>query len=278
MGKYVRFYPYVGGKYYLLEHILSLITEHSIYVEVFGGSGKVLLNKPKSKIEVWNDYDKRLANLFYVVAFKFEEFYGKVRALIYSRELYSKVIEELKKVGKIELGDVDAAVKTYYMLCCVFSGNGLNNNVSRGSFKYSKLENMAEVYWRRLHELGYIRERLSGVIVECEDFENVIKRWDSEETFFYLDPPYYGVNNYYGDFRREDHERLLKLLKEVKGKWLLSGYGNELYDKELEEFNRYEFHVTKRSFCKDKRGLRKKPKAVEVLWCNYKIRRGLFSC
>jgi DNA adenine methylase len=261
----------------MLKHILSLIPEHSIYVEVFGGSGKVLLNKQRSKIEVWNDYDKRLANLFYVVAFKFEEFYRKVRALIYSKELYDAIVEELKKVGKIELGDVDMAVKTYYVLCCTFSGIGLGKKVGRGILRHSRLYNFAENYWRRLQELEYIRERLSGVIVECEDFANVVKKWDSEETFFYLDPPYYGVREYYDGFKREDHERLLNLLKEVKGKWLLSGYRNELYDKELEGFNSYEFNVPKYSYCKNNSGLTKKPEAVEVLWCNYKMKRGLFD-
>jgi DNA adenine methylase len=87
-SNYLKFFPYIGGKYYMLRYILSLIPEHSVYVEVFGGSGKVLLNKEPSKIEVWNDYDRKLANLFHVVVFKFGEFYEKVVGLVYSRELY----------------------------------------------------------------------------------------------------------------------------------------------------------------------------------------------
>jgi DNA adenine methylase len=63
----------------MLKHILQLIPFHKIYVEVFGGSGRVLLNKKPSKIEVWNDNDRRIANLFHVVVFKFEEFYEKVK-------------------------------------------------------------------------------------------------------------------------------------------------------------------------------------------------------
>jgi DNA adenine methylase len=93
-GKLVIF-PYIGGKFYMLDVILKLIPKHDIYVEVFGGSAKVLLNKPPSNIEIYNDYDKKIANLFYVVAFKFEEFYEKVNRIVYSRALRKTVFRRL---------------------------------------------------------------------------------------------------------------------------------------------------------------------------------------
>jgi DNA adenine methylase len=256
----------------MLKHILSLIPPHSVYVEVFGGSGKVLLNKPRSKVEVWNDYDRRIANLFYVVAFKFEEFNRKVRALVYSLELFKKFLTELEEVKKIELGDVDSAAKVYYVLCCMFGGGSVG--LCKSAFKFHKFRNFAEEYWKGLDKLWYIRERLSNVIIESDDFEKIIKRWDSVETFFYMDPPYYGAEGYYSGFSKDDHERLLRLLKEVKGKWLLSGYANELYDRELEGFNRYEFRATKFSYYK--KGLTERPRVVEVLWCNYEVMKKLF--
>jgi len=270
VSRYLSFFPYIGGKFFMLKYILSLIPSHSIYVEVFGGSGKVLLNKPRSKVEVWNDYDRRIANLFYVVVFNFEEFYEKVRGLVYSRELYNKCKEELLEIKKIEIGDVDLAVKTYYVLYCSF-GRRVGN---LSGFAFSKKGNEALRYWRSLNNLVEVRERLSNVIIECDDFEKVIKRWDSKETFFFLDPPYYGVEDYYSGFGREDHERLLRLLKEVKGKWLLSGYANELYDRELEGFNCYEFRNIKFSYYK--KGLTERPRVVEVLWCNYEVVKKLF--
>jgi DNA adenine methylase len=239
-------------------------------VEVFGGSGKVLLNKERSEIEVWNDYDKRIANLFHVVVFNFEEFYEKVRGLVYSRELYKQYKKELLEIGSIEIGDVDLAVKTYFVLCGSFGGG--SSSFERRSFRFSKRDNEARRYLKRLSELERIRERLSGVVIECGDFEEVIKRWDSEGTFFYLDPPYYGAEGYYDGFSKEDHERLLRLLKKVKGKWLLSGYGNEFYDRELKSFRRYEFSAVKRSCYK--RGLTERPKTIEVLWCNYEVEKG----
>jgi DNA adenine methylase len=177
-------------------------------------------------------------------------------------------LEELRKLDRVELGDVDVAVKTYYVMWCRFGGGG--SSWKRSGFSFSKKTNNAKKYWRGLSELERIRERLSGVVIECDDFEKVIKRWDGEDVFMYIDPPYYieKSKDYYSGFSREDHERLLSLLKNVKCKWLLSGYANELYDIELREYNRYEVDVVKYSFWK--RG-EKKPRGQEVLWCNYDI-------
>jgi DNA adenine methylase len=251
-----------------------MIPEHRIYVEVFGGSGKVLLNKSESEIEVWNDYDRRLANLFHVVVFQFDEFYEKVRGLVYSRELYNRYKKEVREAGRVEVGDVDMAVKTYYVLCCMFSGGG--SGFMSAGFSYSKKDSIAGRYWRRLGELERIRERLRNVVIECDDFERVMRRWDGEDVFMYIDPPYYveRSDEYYNGFKVEDHERLLRVLKGMKCKWLLSGYANELYDRELVGYNRYEVEAVKHSYWKRGEG---RPRAVEVLWFNYDIGRNLFS-
>jgi DNA adenine methylase len=271
-SKYLVFFPYVGGKKFKLKYILNMIPRHRAYVEVFGGSGKVLLNKEPSEIEVWNDYDRRLANLFYVVVFKFDEFYEKVMGLVYSRELCREFMRELRGIGRVELGDVDMAVKTYYVMCCMFGGGDLGFN--KAGFRFSRESNMAMQYWRRLSELERIRERLSSVIIECDDFEKVVKRWDGEDVFMYFDPPYLVERDYmyYGGFSVEDHKRLLKLLKEVKCKWLLSGYANELYDMELEGYNRFEFEVAKCNYYEAGCGSGfKRPRVKEVLWWNYDV-------
>jgi Site-specific DNA methylase len=124
MVKKLSFFPYIGGKGFLVNTIIKLISPHRIYVEPFGGSAKVLLNKEPSEIEVYNDADLRLANLFYVVAFKFDEFEEKVNKLVYSRALLRKFLRDVKlpKLTLDELGDVDVAVKTYFILRTTFNG------------------------------------------------------------------------------------------------------------------------------------------------------------
>jgi hypothetical protein len=69
----------------------------------------------------------------------------------------------------------------------------------------------------------------------------------------------------------------LRLLKEVKGKWLLSGHANELYDKELGRYNRFEFEMARRCYHKAGSSEESKPRVKEVLWCNYEVGKGLFK-
>jgi DNA adenine methylase len=65
---------------------------------------------------------------------------------------------------------------------------------------------------------------LARVYIENKPYEDVIECFDRPETFFYLDPPYYGCENYYGDgiFSREDFSKLNGILETVKGKFILS--------------------------------------------------------
>jgi DNA adenine methylase len=78
------------------------------------------------------------------------------------------------------------------------------------------------------------------VIVEHLDFEDCIKKYDTKDTLFFIDPPYYGngTEHYYcSDFKLEDHKRLLQLLKNIRGKFVLTTYYNDLYVHELKDFN-----------------------------------------
>ena len=269
-GKLV-FFPYVGGKFYMLDTILKLIPKHEVYVEVFGGSAKVLLNKPLSDIEIYNDYDKRIANLFYVVAFKFDEFYEKINRLVYSRALEKQFFEDFRNIKLKELGDVDLAVKTYYLLRINFSAK-INSSSFGVSYKHKR--NEAKIFFNNLLELEQIHKRLQNVIVESLDFRDLLSRViHRDNVFIYLDPPYYGVEHYYNvDFSEQDHKDLLNLLKQAKAKWFLSGYANPLYNEELKDFYRIEVPAVKHSYAITMQNQAKeRPRAVEVLWANYDI-------
>lgn len=271
--KKLNFFPYIGGKGRLADTIIKLIPEHKIYVEPFGGSGKVLLNKPLSKIEVYNDADLRLSNLFYVVAFKFKEFEEKVNRLAYSRALFRKFHKELKfKTLKLEeLGDVDLAVKTYYTIRASFNGQFTTRSLSQS---YTK--NGASIFFNGLDNLSAIHERLKNVVIEFLSYDKILDKYiEREDTFIYLDPPYFGAEHYYeAKFTLEDHKKMLSMLKNAKAKWLLSGYANDLYDTELEGFYRLEIPSVKTSYglTKSNKPLTEgRPKSTEILWANYEI-------
>lgn len=264
--KKLTFFPYIGGKHHLAKLIVELIPEHEIYVEPFAGAGHVFFTKERSRVEVLNDANSKIANLFYCVAFHSSEFWSKFRWLVYSRAIRRKLTEKLK--GKrVELGDVDSAVGGLFLMNSGFGGtpySGFGYGV-KGGGEAKSLKN-AMLRLRSIH-----KRLLGNVFIECLDFEDVMKKWDSEKTFFYCDPPYYGVEHYYDTpFRKEDHLRLLNRLKQVKGKWILSDYHNELYDAELKGFPYVEINVHKPSYGITVNSKHKtKPRATEVLWFNY---------
>jgi DNA adenine methylase len=131
---------------------------------------------------------------------------------------------------KVKPYDYVVAAKYIYVLTQVFSGA----NPSKSKFidlkgkyhsKFTSFKNkLKNPEWQKMFE------RIT--FVENMDFADVIKKYDSPTTYFYVDPPYYivGEGNYYSnhDFDREDHERLSICLKDIKGKFSLSYYDFEL--------------------------------------------------
>jgi len=265
---------YVGGKYFLKNKINSILPKHDLFVEVFGGGASILLHKAPSKIEVYNDLNKDLANLFYVLSFHYDEFYKKVKFLVYSREIFNVIKKEIENTKIQSIPDVDRAVKVFYLHNTSFSGIGT-------SFSYGLAKSRAAIYNRKIKKLESISKRLRDVLIEALDFEEVIKKYDTEDTLFFLDPPYFGTEFYYSaddlSFRYEDHIRLLDLTKNIQGKFILTTYENELYSRELKDFNLVTFDVAKHS-C----GLTKlsknseRPRAREFVYFNFDLQQDLF--
>jgi len=129
-----------------------------------------------------------------------------------------------------------------------------------------------------IKDLDTIAERLRGVCIENLDYQECIRRYDSPESLFYCDPPYLGVEHYYGNtFTQDDHRTLAELLYGIKGHVMVSHYSNELYDELYQGWNRYEYASFKGSHKADPGT--EKPKTVEVLYCNFEPvkTRGLFN-
>lgn len=205
----ICFFPYIGGKFYLLKKLISLIPEHRTYVEVFGGAGTLLINKSASKVEVFNDIDGDLINLFMVVRDKPRQFIKRFRWLLYSRESNKRWSKELKTNDRVE-----RAVRFYYVLRSSFSGN-----FGAG---WSFARNKPQCLFNSLKQINLIAQRLKRVHIDHLDFRKCIRIWDSKNTFFFLDPPYYGKHRYRYNLTEKDHLALRDMLGKVKGKWLLT--------------------------------------------------------
>jgi len=205
------FLQYMGGKSYLVKRLLELLPPHRCYVEVFGGGAKLLFAKEPSRVEVYNDIDGRLVNLFLVVRDRCQEFRERLRLLPYSRRIYLQFSKNLKTGDPLE-----DAVRFFYVLRCSFSGEFASG------LSYGPTKNEARELSNQMETMDLVAARLRNVQVEDLDFRECIKRYDKPWTLFYCDPPYYGFDVYKHGFSERDHEDLAGILRSVKGKWLLT--------------------------------------------------------
>lgn len=263
-NKRLNFFWYMGGKSYLLKPLLSILPEHVVYVEVFGGAGNLLLNKKPVHNEIINDVDDDIVNLFTVVSRDdtFEQFNKIIQSLPYSRTVHQKMWEILKEPFEYNPFEpnVRRAVAYYYFK---------NSSVaSTGSFRVSRLGNpvISISYANKLDKLKQVRERLRKVIVEHVDFEECIRKYDTPDTLFFLDPPYLNAEHYYKHgFTIEDHKRLLNLLPTIKGKFILTTYRNELYENALRNF----YCLTVSNVKHSAAYMKKKNRVEECIYTNF---------
>lgn len=220
------FIGWIGGKRVLRKQILALFPERiGRYIEVFGGAGWVLFAKERKsgQLEVFNDMDGELVNLYRCVKYHCTALQEELRWLLASREQFSIYKTEIQQQG---LTDIQRAARYYYLIKISFGSD-------RRTFATSSkcLDN-------GISYLSEIRERLLGVVIERKDFEDLIGVYDRKNALFYLDPPYKGTERYYNaKFSDEDHLRLKRSLCGLQGKFILS-YNNDPFIHELyKEFN-----------------------------------------
>jgi len=209
------FLSWMGGKSLLTKKIIPKIPKHTCYCEVFAGAAWLLFKKEESKVEIINDINVDLVNLYRVVKHHLDEFIRYFRWILISRDEF----ERFKIETSESLTDIQRAVRFYYLLKNGFASRIVNPAFSISTVRRSNLNLM-----RIEEELSAAHVRLARVYIENLPYKQLIERFDRSHTFFYLDPPYYGCENYYGNdvFIRKDFDELNAILKRIKGKFILS--------------------------------------------------------
>ena len=213
-----------GGKGLLVKKLLPLIPTHHIYVEVFGGGASLLLAKPPelSKVEIYNDIDHRLCNLFATLRdpVQYQAFERLAILTPYSRETFTHCLDTT-----IPRNPTESAWAFFVQQRQSFSGMG----ESFGSSFKSHSRGMASTNSRWLSTidgLPALHNRLMRVLIECDDWQKILDRYDDPDTFFYIDPPYVPSTRKSGKYTHElaatDHQTLIAKLQTLKGKVLLS--------------------------------------------------------
>ena len=255
---------YHGGKWKLAPWIISHFPAHRVYVEPFGGGGSVLLRKPRSYAEVYNDLDGEIVNVFRMVRDRGEELRYALRLTPFSRQEFSdsyepdnNPLEQARRtILRSFMGFGSAAA------CGESSGFRANSNRS-GTTPAHDWANYAD------HFDGLI-ERLRGVVIEQRDAIDVMRHQDSSTTLHYVDPPYVhstrstkvrhtdSRKSYKFELSDEQHVELAKGLCSLKGMVVLSGYPSPLYDQLYSEWQR----VTRIAHADGARA------RIECLWMN----------
>lgn len=236
--KLISPFRYVGGKRNMVKQILPLIPEHLQYIEPYCGSGAIFFSKTRSKIEVLNDINSDIVNFFRVL--QNEELAEKlVEKLVFTPYSY----EEFKLAGSIVYGEEEDLVLRawgwFVLYNQGFGGTGDRN--SWGKTKTLVSRNISDNVnsWRgRLKLLEFWMDRLQSVQIEHRDALECIQYWDTPTSFFYLDPPYVRSTRkktlYTHETNDAHHQRLVDILLSLKGRFVLSGYWNDLYSPLLE--------------------------------------------
>lgn len=205
--------PWMGGKSRLLDPIMEKMPEHTCYVEVFAGAAAVFFAKPQSEVEVINDINGELVNLYRVVQHHLEEFVRQFKWALSSRQVY-----EWEKVKvPATLTDIQRAARFYYLQRQAFGGRVTGQNWGTATTASSKLNLL-----RLEEDLSQAHLRLSGVYVENLPWANIITKYDRPHTLHYCDPPYWETEGYGVDFGLENYHQMAALARSIEGSMLIS--------------------------------------------------------
>lgn len=205
--------PWMGGKTRLAKDILPLFPEHQCYVEVFAGGAALFYKKEPSKVEVLNDINGELINLYRVVQHHLEEFVRQFKWALSSRQLF----EWEKAKAPETLTDIQRAARFYYLQKLAFGGKVDGQNFGTAATSPPRLNLL-----RIEEDLSTAHLRLARTNVENLDWQRCIQKYDRPGTLFYLDPPYYETAGYGQDFGLEHYKAMAELARTIQGKMLIS--------------------------------------------------------
>lgn len=278
-------FPYIGGKSHHVKWMNELFpNQFGTFVEVFGGAGWVSVKSEKvglASTRIYNDFNPLLANVYECFRTNPSEVLSRMnnvqKSVDATYKSYQKELFETMDWKTVQLGDIDLCVKYLYLQTQVFAGTPLSaTNVpyfteTKAGGKY------ASKYDTLKKKLGdeKITSRLEKITgVEKLDCIDLIKKYDSPDTFFYVDPPYHNMEFYYSqDFPKEKHKELAETLGNIEGKFALSYYDfddlHEFYPDDKFTWHHQSVYRAAATRSAKKSNYASKSKGTEILIMNY---------
>lgn len=229
---------YFGSKWRLAPKLMPYLPPHDVYVEPFGGSASLLLRKPRSRVEIYNDLDDDLVNLFQVLRAP-----GPAKALCDLLALTPYARSEFVAAYVFTDEPIERARRTLVRSFMGHSSIGTRIDRTTGfrACNPAAHGDPARSWATYPAALAQVIERIAGVAIEQLPAEELIAQRDGEGVLWYVDPPYVHATRsekktraapsagYRHELTDDDHVSLLETLLAAKGMVLLSGYHHPIY-------------------------------------------------
>lgn len=252
---------YYGGKQQLLPKILPLIPEHKIYSEVFFGGGSLYFAKEPAKVEIINDINKQVVNFYKVAKRNFPKLKSEIDVTLYSEEQYLEARQIYLSSEPIEQNSVLRAWALFVLSHQTFL------HIIDSTWAYGRDRNVAVTFTnkKQMFDERYVK-RLERTQIFCRDALRVLVNADDAQTFHFIDPPYYNSDcGHYGGYSLADFERLLNVIQNLKGKFLMTSYPSEILDEYAKKNGWFQIKFEMHKSAAHKEGERK----IEVFTMNY---------
>jgi len=206
--------PWIGGKRRLADRLLPVFPAHQCYVEPFAGGAALFFMRPiPAEVEVINDINGDLVNLYRVVKHHLEEFVRQFKWALSSRQVF----KWLQDTPVETLTDIQRAARFYYLQQSAFGGKVQGQSWGTATTAPPGLNLL------RLEEnLSTAHLRLSNAYIENLPWQECVRRYDRAHTLFFMDPPYWETEGYGVDFGWEQYQALVTMLRELKGKAIVT--------------------------------------------------------
>lgn len=205
--------PWIGGKRRLADHLIPRFPKHECYVEVFAGGAALYFMRPPAAVEVINDINGELINLYRVVQHHLEEFVRQFKWALTSRQVF----KWLQDTRPETLTDIQRAARFYYLQQNCFGAKLEGQTFGTATTTPPGLNLL------RLEEtLSAAHLRLSATFIEQLDWKACIDRYDRPHTLFYLDPPYWETEGYGVPFDYAEYVAMAERLRALKGRAIVS--------------------------------------------------------
>lgn len=260
---------YPGGKWKLAKWVISHFPQHDFYVEPYGGAASVLMQKPRTQGEIYNDLDGDVVNVFRVL--RDPKTAAELERLV---RLTPFAYEEYQQAYELCDDPIERARRVIFRSFASIGSDGVSRRFSgfRG-LKNNETSVTAAQEWARWPDaIQFFVYRMRNVLIEHRPALHLIGLYDRSNTLFYVDPPYVMSSRstssvlYANEMTDQDHADLAKALHGVKGMVVLSGYQSELYNNLYHDWRK----VLKSATAQNGKG------RTECLWLSPNVKTTLF--